>query len=140
MGRLHLGGDPLPRDVDVRCIACGDPLYFLPDSYPLVFHCGSGHFLTVQDLLDDSVPLGKGPRPAALEYWRGKSRLLQELAGHALSSGNALAAADLQETAERIVQWTRSLRKLLGPDSTSAAAAPPGEISSAGNAESGGSG
>jgi hypothetical protein len=113
MGRTKLGGELLPRDAEVRCIACGDSIYFLPDSYPLAFHCENGHFLTVQDLLEEYLPAEKTPQPCALEYWESKSRLLQELARRALSGGYALIAADFQETAGRIDGWGKNLQKLL---------------------------
>jgi hypothetical protein len=123
MGRPKSGGIPLPEDADVCCIACGEPLYFLPDSYPLVFHCEGGHFLTVRDLLDESLPLAKKPRRPALECWRRKSLLFEDLAGQALLGGHALVAADLQETAGLIDMWAASLIKLLGPDAPSASPA-----------------
>jgi len=115
MGKTKWGGVPLPKDAEVRCIACGNPLYFFPDCYPLAFHCEDGHFQTVRDLLDELLPLRKAPQPTALEHWRRKSLLLEELAGRALTGGHALAAADLLETADRITCWVHSLRKLLDP-------------------------
>lgn len=103
MGRIDQKGVPLPSDAEVRCVACGGPLWFDPSSYPLLFRCESGHALTIEDLLDEVPP----------RRWRDTCRLLQSLAGAALSGGNALAAADLQETADRFDQWVASLRKLL---------------------------
>lgn len=112
MGR-KLGGVPLPEAFEARCLACSGPLYFNPDSYPLVLHCGSGHFLTVQDLLDASLPPGRTPPTAALQTWEQRCRLFEDLARDALVGGHALAAADLQETALRIDLWVLNLRKLL---------------------------
>jgi hypothetical protein len=63
--------------------------------------------LTLEDLLDEVPP----------REWRRICGLLQDLAGHALRGGHALAAADLQETANRFDQWIASLRKLLHSDS-----------------------
>ena len=110
MGRIDQKGVPLPNDAEVRCVACGSPLRFDPSSYPLIFRCESGHSLTIQDLLDEVPP----------RHWRETCGLLQQLAGEALSSGHALAAADLQETADRFDQWLASLRKLLKPTAESA--------------------
>jgi len=106
-----LGGDLL--EAEVRCIACGDSLYFLPHSYPLVFHCENGHFLTIRDLLDDVVPTGSTPLPSALTYWGQKALLLHQLAARSLERGQVLVAADFQETAGRIDQWIAQLKALL---------------------------
>jgi hypothetical protein len=103
MGRIDQKGLPLPTDAEVRCVACGGPLRFDPTSYPLLFRCENTHALTIEDLLDEVPP----------RHWRDTCRLLQALAGEALRGGHALAAADLQETADRFDQWLASLRKLL---------------------------
>ena len=129
MGVIRLGGDPLPAEVDVRCIACGGGLYFLPDSYPLVFHCELGHFLTIEDLLDEFLPLGKTPIAPDLEFWERGARMLHELAARALEGGHALNAADFQDTAGRIDRWVGQLRLLLPRTSRA------GEAPANGNAE-----
>jgi len=116
---IKLKGDPLPREAEVCCIACGGPLYFLPHSYPLAFHCGNGHFLTVRDLLDEYLPRDKQPPPSALEFWGQKAILFHQLAARALQGGHALIAADFQETAGRIEQWIVQLRTLLHLDDRS---------------------
>jgi hypothetical protein len=109
-------GDPLPQGAKVGCIACSEPLYFLPDSYPLAFHCGNGHFLTVPDLLDGYLPQDrKAPMPA-LELWKQNAILFHRLAAQAMEGGHALVAADFQETAGRIDQWVAQLRTLLHHD------------------------
>jgi len=105
------------EDTQVRCVVCEGPLYFLPDSYPLAFHCESGHFWTVQDLLDEFMPLGKTPPPSALEYWQRVARQFHELAARALQGRHTLVAADFQETAVRIDGWERALRRLLAAGS-----------------------
>ena len=110
---MSLGNDPVPGEVEVRCIACGRPLSFLPDSYPLVFHCGTGHFWTIQDLLDEELPQGKGTPMAAVEFWARKAGHLRGLAASSLGRGHAFIAADLQDTARRIDQWVTQLRGLL---------------------------
>jgi len=120
MGIIRLGGDLLPREAGVHCIACGDELYFLPDSYPLAFHCQSGHFLTIQDLLDEFLPLGKTPDSLDLEFWERSARLLHQLAARAMEERHALNAADFQDTADRITRWVAQLR-LLVPRTPSAA-------------------
>ena len=119
MGVIRLGGDPLPRDVDVTCIACGGDLYFLPDSYPLAFHCVQGHFLTIQDLLHEFLPLGKAPAAPNLEFWERSARLLHQLAARSLELHHALNAADFQDTANRIDRWVSQLRVLLPKPSPS---------------------
>jgi len=113
MGILKLGGDPLPAEADVHCIACGSELYFLPDSYPLAFHCVEGHFLTIQDLLHEFLPLGKAPEVPNLEFWERSARLLHQLAARALELRHVLNAADFQEMAIRIDRWVAQLRTLL---------------------------
>jgi hypothetical protein len=113
MGGIHLGGYLLPREADVHCIACGSALYFLPDSYPLAFHCENGHFLTIQDLLDEFLPLGRAPDAPALEFWERNARLLHQLAAQALEQRHALNAADFQDSACRIDRWVAQLRMLL---------------------------
>ena len=113
MGILHLGGDLLPQEADVHCIACGSDLYFLPDSYPLAFHCMNGHYLTIQDLLDQFLPLTRAPSIPTLEVWERGARVLHELAAQSLQQRHALNAADFQETAGRIDRWVAQLRLLL---------------------------
>jgi hypothetical protein len=100
-------------ETQVRCVVCEETLHFLPDSYPLAFHCENGHFWTVQDLLDEFMPLGKTPPPSALEYWQRVSRQFHDLAARAHQGGHTLVAADFQETAVRIDEWERALRRLL---------------------------
>jgi hypothetical protein len=107
----QLGGDRL--EAEIRCLACGDSLYFLPDSYPLVFHCEGGHFLTIRDLLDEALPAGRAPLPDALTHWGHKAQVLHQLAARSLERGQILVAADFQETAGRIDQWIQQLRALL---------------------------
>jgi hypothetical protein len=124
MGIIMLGGDPLPQEADVHCIACDGDLFFLPDCYPLTFHCENGHFLTIRDLLDEFLPLGKTPNAPALEFWERSARLLHQLAGRALEQRHALNAADFKESADRIDQWTRQLRMLL-PGTAPPGRAPP---------------
>ena len=112
IGMMTLG-KPVPGETDVRCIACGKSLFFLPDSYPLVFHCEDGHFLTIQDLLDEELPQGKTAPTAALEFWTRKAGHLRALAASSLGLGHAFIAADLQDTAGRIDQWVTQLKGLL---------------------------
>jgi hypothetical protein len=123
MGVIRLGGDPLPAEVDVHCIACGSGLYLLPDSYPLVFHCEQGHFLTIQDLLDEFLPLGRTPKTPDLEFWERGARMLHQLAARALEGGHALNAADFKDTAGRVDRWVAQLRLLL-PRTAPGAGAP----------------
>lgn len=92
-------------EAGVRCAACGAALRFDPASHPLLFRCERDHGLTLEDLLNEVPP----------QNWRDTCHLLQDLAGVALSGGYALAAADLQETANRFDRWMASLRKLLQP-------------------------
>jgi hypothetical protein len=101
------------EDTQVRCVVCAGALYFLPDSYPLAFHCEDGHFWTVKDLLDEFMPLGKTPPPSALEYWQRVARQFHELAARAHQGRHPLVAADFKETAVRIDQWEQALRRLL---------------------------
>ena len=110
---MKLGGDPIPLEAEVHCIACGNPLSFLPDSYPLAFHCEGGHWLTMQDLLDEGFPRPEGAPAAALTFWARQALLLHRLAGQALERGHAFIAADFQETAGRIDNWVAQLRTLL---------------------------
>ncbi len=117
---VKLKGAPLPQEAEVGCIACGKPLYFLPHSYPLAFHCENGHFLTVKDLLDEFLPGDRKPPAPALEFWGQKAVLFHQLAARALEQGHALIAADFQETAGRIDHWIVQLRTLLHLDGRSA--------------------
>jgi hypothetical protein len=113
MGVIRLGGDPLPAEAEVHCIACGGELYFLPDAYPLAFHCVEGHFLTIQDLLHEFLPLGKAPEAPNLDFWERSARLLHQLAARSLELRHVLNAADFQDTANRIDRWVAQLRELL---------------------------
>lgn len=108
-----LGGIPLPGNAEVGCIACGQSLHLLPDSYPLVFHCQAGHFMTVQDLLEELLPMGRAPQPSAVEYWSRTSLFIEELAARALECGHVRLASDLEEAADRLCYWTESLKTLL---------------------------
>lgn len=110
---MALGSQILPEGVDACCIACSSPLYFIPDSYPLSFHCRNGHYLTLTDLLDDLLSTRKKHTPSTLDCWRARACLLHELAKRALQSGHAFAAADYQDAANRLDQWVTKLRALL---------------------------
>ena len=101
------------RRADIRCIACGGFLYFMPDSYPLAFQCQSGHFLTLKDLLDALLLPEDAPSEGTANDWGGKALLLHRLAGRALKNGHPLAAADFQEAALRVDQWVSKLRRLV---------------------------
>jgi hypothetical protein len=116
MGRTPLA-DYLPDGVDLRCIACGGLLYFRPDSYPLTFQCGNNHFMTLADLLDDTLPRGEMTCIPPLEFWPQKAMLFRRLARRALERGHPFAAADFQEAANRIDQWAGNLRALLSKES-----------------------
>ena len=113
-GTSKSGNDPLPHEV-VGCFACGSQLYFLPDSYPLVIHCGNGHFFTITDLLDDPLLLERMSRGSTVKCREGKAFLLHELAGRALNHGDVFTAADIQEAAGRIDTWVAQLRALSSP-------------------------
>jgi hypothetical protein len=113
-GSCKSGSDPLPLEI-VGCIACDTQLYFLPDSYPLVFHCGNGHCFTITDLLDDPHLLDRMSRGSTVKCWEGKAYLLHDLAGRALRNGNAFTAADFQEAAGRFDNWVAQLRALSSP-------------------------
>jgi CheY-like chemotaxis protein len=112
-GSRESGGRPLFRRGDVRCLACGGFLRFLADSYPLAFRCQSGHSLTLQDLIEALLLPENVPSDSTLSWWQEKSQLLRRLAGRALKCGHPLAAADLQEAAVRVDQWTSRLGELM---------------------------
>jgi hypothetical protein len=112
-GRTATGPTTLPEVEQAHCVVCEGSLYFLPDSYPLAFHCNNGHFWTVQDLLDEFMSLGKTPPSSALEYWQRVSRRFHELAARAHQAQQTLVAADFQEAAVRIDQWEQALRRML---------------------------
>lgn len=111
--------DPAPsRAAEDCCISCGEPLEFLPDSYPLVFRCGNDHLFTLEDLLNQDLPDGTPPgdRVAVtltMLRWRKRSRVLHGLANRAIGKGHAFVAADFKDAARRIDGWVLSLRRLL---------------------------
>jgi hypothetical protein len=113
MAQRERGGESLPEGARIDCNACGGTLYYFPDSYPLAFHCESGHFFTVRDLLDELLAHGRNAPTSTLQSWRGNAMLLRQMAGRALEGGHAFAAADLQETAHRIDLWVAKLQVLL---------------------------
>lgn len=110
-------GHSFSEDLGVVCLACDGPLSLVPDYHPLLFRCVSGHLLTLENLLDHDFP--KGPIESrelpwlALLTWEMRGRMLYRLAGSALRDGQILAAADIQEMADRIGRWVSSLRALL---------------------------
>ncbi len=113
-----LGDKSLSQGVDIRCLACGGELYFLPDSYPLVFRCREAHLFLLEDLLNHTYP-AKGqdgqwaPTLATLEFWKDRARLFRELTARALRGGQAFAAADFQEAGYRIDDWASKLATLI---------------------------
>jgi hypothetical protein len=111
MGSSSCEESHLPRDTEVHCISCGGALFFLPDAYPLAFHCDQGHFQTIRELLDGSSLQGHRPPAGALEYWGAKSVLLYQMAASALEQGHVFLAADFQETADRIDLWVSFLKE-----------------------------
>jgi hypothetical protein len=72
---------------------------------------------TLQDLLDQAFP--RNPRAgidlarSTLNTWESHARTLHALSGCALWDGHVLAAADLQETANRFERWGKCLATLL---------------------------
>jgi len=79
------------------CSLCELPLYLPLHQAPIHFRCENGHLFTVQDLLRRWFPDHRPPSPLALRTWAKWVRLFGELARGALSFGNVLMAADLQE-------------------------------------------
>jgi len=118
MGALAVPGNPsAAEEIGASCPACNEHLSLVPDCHPLVFRCGNGHLLTLENLLERDFPrrpLGSRELPwLTLLTWETRGRMLHHLAGRALRDGRILAAADLQEMADRIGRWASSLRTLL---------------------------
>ncbi len=122
MGTEESRPTPLLEEPDVFCPACGRSIAVRPHSYPLAFHCEGGHSLTLEDLLNDSLLRGEKSPATAFELWPQKVLLLRRLARRVLALGNALVAADLQESANRIDQWVSNLRALLSKETVSISA------------------
>jgi len=94
------------------CCVCGQPLALLPDCRPLLFHCGNGHWTSIEGLLRNCLPEGRSRSARDLDTWELRAEVLTELAHQALSNGHALTAADLQEAARLIEDRVRDLRSL----------------------------
>jgi hypothetical protein len=122
MGTAKLGANLLLDESEALCLACNQAVAFQPDLHPLSFHCVAGHSLTLQDLLDDALLRGEKSPAFAFDLWPQKVMLLRRLAGQALVMGQGLAAADLQEAANRIDQWVSNLRVLLSRESVALSA------------------
>jgi hypothetical protein len=120
---------PLPSpDREDCCIVCGEPLEFLPHSYPLVFRCENDHLFTLGDFLNQDLPEGRCPEnrvatALTLLRWRKRSRMLNGLANRAIRNGHAFVAADFKDAARRIDGWVRNLRLLLSKIEASVPAA-----------------
>jgi hypothetical protein len=84
----------------------------LPDCRPLLFHCGNGHWTSIDGLLRNCLPPDRARSALDLSSWELRAEVLGELAHHALSNGHALTAADLQEAARLIEDRVRDLRAL----------------------------
>lgn len=94
------------------CCVCGQPLTLLPDCRPLLFHCGSGHWTSIEGLLRNWLPADRPRSDLYLDSWVDRGNVLTELAHQALSNRHALTAADLQEAARAIEDRVRELRDL----------------------------
>jgi hypothetical protein len=84
----------------------------LPDCRPLLFHCGSGHWTSIEGLLRNWLPADRPRSALYLDSWEQRSSVLTELAHQALSNRHALTAADLQEAARLLEDRIRDLRNL----------------------------
>jgi len=102
------------------CCVCGQPLSLLPDCRPLLFHCGGGHWTSIEGLLRNWLPAERPRSALYLDSWEQRAAVLAELAHQALSNRHALTAADLQEAARLIEDRVRDLRAL-NPSSPAAA-------------------
>ena len=94
------------------CCVCGQSLALLPDCRPLLFHCGSGHWTSIEGLLRNCLPANRIRAASHLDSWEQRAAVLTELAHQALSNRHALNAADLQEAARLIEDRVRDLRAL----------------------------
>jgi hypothetical protein len=94
------------------CCVCGKPLALLPDCRPLLFHCGSGHWTSIEGLLRNWLPADRPRSTLYLDSWEHRAEVLTELAHQALANRHALTAADLQEAARTIEDRVRELRDL----------------------------
>ena len=94
------------------CCICGQPLALLPDCRPLLFHCGSGHWTSIEGLLRNWLPADRPRSDLYLASWEDRAEVLAELAHQALSNRHALTAADLQEASRAIEDRVRELRDL----------------------------
>jgi hypothetical protein len=108
--------------MDVRqsfpCCSCNQPLALLPDCRPLLFHCGSGHWTSIEGLLRNWLPADRPRSALDLNAWELRAEILAGLARQALSNGHALTAADLQEAARLIEDRVRNLWALKPSSST----------------------
>ena len=101
------------RGYSVECIAWRATLQFVPNSYPLVFRCGRGHYQTLRDIFDELLLHRKAPSLSTVECWEERRQFLRRLAAEALRDGYVFTAADFQEAATWVEDWTGKLRQLL---------------------------
>ncbi|HVR83241.1 MAG TPA: hypothetical protein VMU54_02950 [Planctomycetota bacterium] len=106
---------PEPQDSpstgrDLVYVQCTHSHETLGDAYPPILPPENEPLLTPEDR---AIPSADRRAWSTLKQWQLRARLLHELSGCALRSGQALEAADFEEAADRLECWVACLFKLL---------------------------